>query len=185
MPSRAAPRTRRSPTTRSSPTARSTALVAPSGNVEWLCLPRLGLAERLRRDPRSRRRRLPLRPGRRRGPGGAPLPARHDGRSRRAGARRPAGSSSATSCSWARGTTTTSATRPTQRAPTDYDAEPHPAAHGPLRERRGAADPRLRAGVRLRPAPRSLGVHRRAATTRASAARREDVDVELDAHDAT
>ena len=96
MPSRAAPRTRRSPTTRSSRTARSTALIAPSGNVEWLCIPRPGLAERLRSDPRSGRRRLPLRAGRRPRPGGPPLPARHDGRWRPAGTRPPAGRSSAT-----------------------------------------------------------------------------------------
>ena len=37
-------------------------LVAPSGAVEWMCLPRPGLAERVRRDARPRRRRLPARP---------------------------------------------------------------------------------------------------------------------------
>ena len=37
----AAARSRRSPTTRSCRTARPCALVAPSGNVEWMCLPRM------------------------------------------------------------------------------------------------------------------------------------------------
>ena len=47
----------------------------------------------------------------------------------------------------------------------------HPAAHGPLRERRGAADDRLRAGVRLR-RPSGAGSTPATATTRASAAPR-------------
>ena len=37
---------------------------------------------------------------------------------------------------------------------------PRPAAHGPLRERRGAGRARVRADVRLRPAARELGPHR-------------------------
>ena len=50
-----------------------------------------------------------------------------------------------TCCSWARGATSDERSKTQRRPPTDYDAEPHPAAHGPLRERRDAADPRLRA----------------------------------------
>ena len=39
----------------------ATCLVAPSGNVEWMCLPADGRADRVRRDARPRRRRLPAR----------------------------------------------------------------------------------------------------------------------------
>ena len=58
----------------------------------------LRLAERVRRDPRPRRRRLPPRPGRRGGARRPPLPARARWCSRRAGARAAAGSSCATCC---------------------------------------------------------------------------------------
>ena len=153
-PSPAARRSRRSPTTASCPTARSTALVAPSGNVEWLCLPRIGLAERVRRDPRPRRRRLPLRARRRHGAGRPPLPAR---------ARWSLETSWGTPTGWVivRDVLLIGPVAPRRRAlatpPARADRlrrRARPAAHGPLRERRGAGDARLRAGLRLRPAPR-------------------------------
>ena len=82
-----------------------------------------GLAERLRRDPRPRRRRVPAwaRRTSRCPPRGATCRARWC--SRRAGARPPAGSSSATSCSSGRGTTRRTRSTTHRRAPTDYDAD--------------------------------------------------------------
>ena len=156
----------------------STALVAPSGNVEWLCLPRHRLAERLRRDPRSRRRRLPLRPVRHPRAGRAPLPAGHHGARDELGladrlgdrARRPAHRPVA--AHRGRGRTTH------RRPPTDYDAEPRPAAHGALRERRDAADARLRAGLRLRPPSRHVGATPRTPTSQ-GVCRSDASDVEL------
>ena len=44
----------------------STCLVAPSGAVEWMCVPAPGLAKRLLRDARPQRRQLPVGPVRRR-----------------------------------------------------------------------------------------------------------------------
>ena len=81
------PRSRRSPTTAFLSDCETTALVAPSGNVEWLCLPRMDSPERVRRDPRPRRRRVPARPGRRAGPGRPAATCRARWCSRRAGAR--------------------------------------------------------------------------------------------------
>ena len=77
----------------------------------------IGLAERVRRDPRPRRRRVPPRAGRHVTcrPPGATCPARWS--SRPVGARRQAGSSSATCCSSARGTTRTSCRRRTAGHP--------------------------------------------------------------------
>ena len=109
----------------------------------------LRLAERVRGDPRPRRRRLPARPGRRRGAGRAPLPARHerprdelghdrrlDHRARRAPDRALAPRA-----------------RPLAHAPPRADRlrrRPRAAADGPLRERRDPGDDGLRAALRLR-----------------------------------
>ena len=101
----------------------TTALVAPSGNVEWMCLPRMDspsvFGAILDRDAG----------GFRLGPADVHVPA-----ARRYlpgtmiletswGTPTAAGSSSATCCSSARGTTTTSARNTHRRAPTDYDAD--------------------------------------------------------------
>ena len=153
-------RSRRSRTTRSCPTARSTALVAPSGNVEWMCLPRMDspsvFGAILDRDAGGFR----FGPADVRVPAGAALPARHAWCSRPAGdadglAHRPRRAAHRS-----RGTTTTARPHTHRRAPTDYDAE-----HVLLRTVRCvngevAAVARLRARVRLRPRARRLGVHR-------------------------
>ena len=47
-----------------------------------------------------------------------------------------------------------------RRTPERLRGRAHPAAHDPLRLRRGADDHGLRAGARLRPLARALGVHR-------------------------
>ena len=117
------------------------------------------LAQRLRRDPRSRRGRLPLRPVRHPRPGRASLPAGDDGprdelgladrlddRARRAPDRPVAAYRGALA----------DAASPADR----LRRQPCPAAHGALRERRDAADARLRAGLRLRPPSRHVELHR-------------------------
>ena len=58
----------------------------------------------------------------------------------------------------------------------------HPAAHGPVRERGGPGDARLRADVRLRPPPGRLGLHGAPATTSASVAGPATEDARARAH---
>ena len=136
---------RRSASTRFLSDCETTALVAPCGNVEWLCLPRMDSPSVFGVDPRPRCRRLPLRPVRHRGPGRAPLPARHDGARDQLGLARPAGSSCGTSCSSARGATSDERSQDPAPAADRLRRRARPAAHGPMRERRDAAHARLRA----------------------------------------
>ena len=153
-------RSRRSPTTASCPTARRVALVAPSGNVEWLCLPRLDspsvFGAMLDRDAG----------GFRFGPDDVNVPA----------ARRYLPGTMVLETSW--GTPTgwiivrdlllmgpvAPRGRALQHASPGADRlrrRPRAAAHGALRQRRGAGRPRLRADVRLRPPPGRVGLQRR------------------------
>ena len=135
------------------------ALVAPSGNVEWLCLPRLDspsvFGAMLDRDAG----------GFRLGPADVEVPA----------GRRYLPGTMVLETSWGsrggwmivrdvlligpwhheheRSTTH-------RRSPTDYDADHVLLRTRALRQRRGAGAPRLRAGVRLRPTAGEVGVHR-------------------------
>ena len=159
------PPSRRSPTTASCPTARPRALVAPSGNVEWLCLPRMDspsvFGAILDRDAG----------GFRLGPADVTVPA----------ARRYLPGTMVLETSWGtRGgwiivrdvlligpwhhEDERSDTH--RRSPTDYDADHVLLRTGALRERRGAGQPRLRARVRLRPRGRRPGSTPAPATTR-------------------
>ena len=117
-----------------------------------------------------------------RGPRRPPLPARARWSSRRRGARGPAGSSSATSCSigpWHHEARALAA--PTAARPTDYDAD-----HVLLRTLRcvnglGRDAPGLRAGARLRRAAGRAGI-RPAPATNAASRDAEGSDVELAPH---
>ena len=149
----------------------TTALVAPERQRRVDVPAPDGLAQRVRRDPRPRRRRLPARSGRRAGPG-------------RAAATCPG--TMVLETSW--GTPTgwiivrdvlligpwhhdeRAVAHPPPRADR-LRRRPRAAAHRPLRQRRGAGRARLRADVRLRPAAGD-GTTATPATTRASATRR-------------
>ena len=135
---------RRSPTTASCPTARPRALVAPSGAIEWMCLPRLDSPERASAHPRPRRRQLPPRARGRLGARLPPLPPGHDGardhlddpqrlvrRARRARYRSVAPRQGRTRAR--------TAARPTTTTPTTR------SSHRQVRAGHGRADPRLRA----------------------------------------
>ena len=136
-----------------------TALVAPSGNVEWMCLPRMDspsvFGAILDRGAG----------GFRLGPHDVLVPA----------ARRYLPGTMVVETSW--GTSTgwiivrdvllmgpwrhdSERSHTFRRAPTDYDARARPAAHGPLRHGRGAAGHGVRAGVRLRTPAWYLALYR-------------------------
>ena len=171
-------RSRRSPTTPSCPTARPRALVAPSGNVEWLCLPRFDspsvFGAILDRDAGGFR----LGPADVDGAGRAPLPAGHDGARDELGHARRLDHRPRRAADRARGTTSDERSHTHRRAPTDYDADHVLLRIDPLRERRGPGDARLRAALRLRPQAGRRGSTPGRATTRRSA-RAEGCDVEL------
>ncbi len=155
----------------------TTALVAPSGNVEWLCLPRMDspsvFGAILDRGAG----------GFRLGPSDINVPA----------ARRYLPGTMVLETSWGspggwiivRDVLLIGPWRHTEAR--SQDAAPaadglrrraHPAAHGAVRERRDAAHARLRAAVRVRPANPARGATPRTATTRAMC-RAEGSDVEL------
>ncbi len=134
----------------------------------------LRLAERVRGDPRPRRRPLPDGPGRGRGARRPPLPAGDDGardelgRPRRLarGARRPADRAVAP-----RG----GALEHAPPLPDRLRRRSRLPADGALRERRGAGQRALRAVLRLRAGARALGV-RRSGLPRGGGDRRGDRD---------
>ena len=148
----------------------TTALVAPDGSVEWMCLPRMDspsvFGALLDRDAGWFRL----------GPTGVKVPA----------GRRYLPGTMVLETSWGTkggwvivrdalligpwhhhddrsNTHTPHADRLRRR--------PRPAAHRPLRQRRGAARPGMRAGVRLRPTPRRAGSTTATTTTAPSPAR--------------
>ena len=137
------------------------ALVAPSGNVEWMCLPRFDGAVGLRRDARPRRRHLPARPGRHVGAGRPPLPAGHDGPRDDLGHADGLGDRPRRAADRARGTTTTSARTPTAArrpttTPTTCCCARCAASTARVEMQHG-----LRADARLRAHGASVGVRRR------------------------
>ena len=136
----------------------TTALVAPSGNVEWMCLPRLDspsvFGSILDRDAG----------GFRFGPADIAVPA----------ARRYLPGTNVLETSWGSPTGWIIVRDVLLMGPWRHDEraiahaapaadrlrrQPHPPADGALRERRDAADLRVRAGLRLRARPRDVGVH--------------------------
>ncbi len=143
------------------------ALVAPSGNVEWLCLPRVD-------SPSVFGAMLDRSAGHFRiGPAGINVPA----------SRRYLPGTMVLETSWATGAgwiivrdlLLIGPWHPRGRALAHPPPRPHrlrrgprPAPNGSLRQRRGGDPARVRPGVRLRPLPGGLGVHRQRRTTRAS-----------------
>ena len=118
-----------------------------------------GLAQRVRRDPRPRRRRLSAGPRRCGGPGRAPLPAGHDGAGDQLGHARRVDHRARRAADRPLAPRGRALHHPSPLAHR-LRRRPRVAAPGAVRERRGAGEPRLRARVRLRPAVRRVGVHR-------------------------
>ena len=135
------------------------ALVAPERQRRVAVLPPPRQPERLRRHAGPGRRRIPAGPdrravpaGRRYLPGTLVLETTWQA---------PSGwLSSGTRCAWAPGTTDTAPVGHLPPAPHRLRGRARPAPHGEVRHRHGGAEPRLRAGVRLRRAE-ALGVLRR------------------------
>ena len=117
------------------------------------------LAERVRGNPRPQRRRLPLRSRRCPRSGRPPLHPGDDGRRDQLEHRHRLGDRARHAAHGPVASRRHPRLDP-QARPDRLRRRAHPPAHRSLRERRGADDHRLRAGLRLRAAPRPLGVHR-------------------------
>ena len=135
------------------------ALLAPGGSVDWMCVPRFDSASVFGRMLGPHAGSFRISPADVEVPGRRPLPPRHDDRRDQLGHRdrvdhRPRRAADGSLA--ARG----DAVEDPPPDPERLRRRAHPAADRPLRLRRGADGDGLRAGLRLRPPHRRLGLHR-------------------------